>query len=245
MDRKTAVVTGASRGIGRACAIKLAQRGMNVVVNYNKSEKKALEVIDIIREFGVEAIAVKADISINKEVVGLFSQAMKHFGRVDILVNNVGIVEDSFIMMLSEDSLNRSMDINIKSYFYCCKQAALKMFKNKKGCIVNISSVSSRKALAGQSVYSATKGAINSMTAVLAKELSQFGICVNSIAPGFINTDMISSLSEDKKKEYLDMIPLGRFGEAEEVAELVSFLCEGRGSYITGQTFVIDGGLSI
>jgi 3-oxoacyl-[acyl-carrier protein] reductase len=243
--RQVAVVTGASRGIGRSCALKLAKSGFDVVVNYHSSEEKAMEVVNEIKSYGCEAIAIKADVSKSKEVQSMFKEVMSQFGRVDVLVNNVGIVEDSFIMMLSEDSFDRSIEINLKSYFYCCKQAALKMFKNKKGKIVNISSVSSIKGIPGQAVYSATKGAINSLTFVLAKELAQYGVQVNAVAPGFIDTDMLSSISEDKKNQYLSEIPLGRFGRPEEVGSLVSFLCQPESEYITGQVIVVDGGLNL
>ncbi|MFZ5988142.1 MAG: 3-oxoacyl-ACP reductase family protein [Bacillota bacterium] len=243
--KRVAVVTGASRGIGRACALRLARDGISIVVNYNNSPEKAMEVVEEIKKAGSESIAIKADVSSSKEVQALFRETINHFGQLDILVNNVGIVDDSFIMMLGDSSLDKSLSINLKSYFYCCKQAALKMFKQRRGKIINISSVSSIKGIPGQSVYSATKGAINSMTGALAAELAQYGIQVNAVAPGFIDTDMLNSVPEDKKKQYIDLIPLKRFGKADEVAETVSFLCSGNVDYITGQVIIIDGGLSI
>ncbi len=243
--RRVAIVTGASRGIGKACAIKLAEDGIDIVVNYNNSEEAATKVVEEIKKLGCDAIAVKADVSKNSDVKMLFKEAHNHFGRLDILVNNVGVVDDAFIMMFSDSSLERSLDINIKSYFYCCRQAALKMFKNKCGKIINISSVSSIKGLPGQSVYSATKGAIDSMTRVLAKELSVHGIQVNSVAPGFIETDMTSGMDLDMKNKYAELIPLKRFGTTEDVAEMVKFLCLEKCTYITGQVFIVDGGLSL
>ena len=229
---KTAIVTGASRGIGKACALRLAKAGMDVVVN-------------AIKEMGQEAVAIKANVSDRKEVGTLFREAYKQFGHIDVLVNNAGVVDDAYLLMLNMDSLDRSMDINVKGYFYCCQQAALKMFKQKSGKIVNVSSVSSKLALAGQSVYSATKGAVNSMTATLAKELAPYGIQVNAVAPGFIGTEMIEAIPEEKKAEYLKNIPMGRLGTVEEVAEVVNMLCSDASSYITGQVIVMDGGLSL
>ncbi|MGN0370138.1 MAG: SDR family NAD(P)-dependent oxidoreductase [Butyrivibrio sp.] len=242
---RVAIVTGASRGIGRACALRLAKEGIDVVVNYNSSEAAAMEVVNAIKDMGCDAIAVKANMSVQKDVSGMFREAFKHFGHIDILVNNAGVVDDAYLLMLNSDSLDRSLDINIKGYFYCCQQAALKMFKQKSGRIVNISSVSSKLALAGQSVYSATKGAVNAMTATLAKELAPYGIQVNAVAPGFITTEMIEAIPEEKREEYLKNIPMGRLGTVEEVAETVAMLCGPASSYITGQVIVMDGGLSL
>ncbi len=242
---KVAIVTGASRGIGKACALRLAKEGINVVVNYNSSEEEAMKVVEAIKAMGVDAIAVKANMSVQKDVSALFREAFKYFGHIDILVNNAGVVDDAYLLMLNADSLDRSFNINVKGYFYACQQAALKMFKQKSGRIVNISSVSSKLALAGQSVYSATKGAVNSMTATLAKELAPYGIQVNAVAPGFIATEMIEAIPEEKKEEYLKNIPMGRLGTVEEVAEVVNMLCSDASSYITGQVIVMDGGLSL
>ncbi len=242
---KVAIVTGASRGIGRACALRLAKDGIDVVVNYNSNEEEAMKVVNAIKDMGCDAIAVKANVANQKDVAAMFREAYKHFGHIDILVNNAGVVDDAYLLMLNNDSLDRSLDINIKGYFYCSQQAALKMFKQKCGRIVNVSSVSSKLALAGQSVYGATKGAVNSMTATLAKELAPYGIQVNAVAPGFITTEMIEAIPEEKKEEYLKNIPMGRLGKVEEVAEVVNMLCSDVASYITGQVIVIDGGLSL
>ena len=242
---KVAIVTGASRGIGRACALRLAKDGIDIVVNYNSNEAAALEVVDAIKAMGVNAIAIKANVADTKEITAMFREAFKYFGHIDILVNNAGVVDDAYLFMLNKDSVDRSLDINIKGYLFSAQQAALKMFKQKSGKIVNVSSVSSMMALAGQSVYSATKGAVNSMTATLAKELAPYGIQVNAVAPGFITTEMIDAIPEEKKEEYLKAIPMGRLGKVEEVAEVVNMLCSDVASYITGQVIVIDGGLSL
>lgn len=242
---KVAVVTGASRGIGRACALRLARDGMTVVVNYSHSAEAADAVVEEIKGAGGDAIAVRADVSDPAQVKELFKTVWKTYGQLDVLVNNAGIVRDEYLLMLTEGNLDACLDLNVKGYFYCAQQAVLKMFRKKSGVIINMSSVSSKMALAGQTVYSATKGAVNSLTQTMAKELAPYGIRVNAVAPGFIATEMIDALPSDKREEYLREVPLGRFGTAEEVANIVSMLAGDEASYLTGQTIVLDGGLSL
>ena len=245
MEDKVALVTGASRGIGRACAIKLGAEGYKVVVNYNSNDEAANEVVSLIKEAGGEAAAIKADVSKADEAKMLIRETVNTYGQLDVLVNNAGIVKDEFVLIMSEETINKCLDLNIKGYLYCTQQAVLKMFSKKQGVIINVSSVSSKLAVPGQSVYSSTKGAVNSMTATMAKELAPYGIRVNAVAPGFIATDMIDQLPEDKKEEYLNTIPLKRFGTAEEVAEMVAMLAGPACTYMTGQVIVLDGGLSL
>ncbi|MCR4617854.1 MAG: 3-oxoacyl-ACP reductase FabG [Lachnospiraceae bacterium] len=244
-DAKVALVTGASRGIGRACAIALGKAGYKVGVNYNSNEAAAQEVVKAIEDAGSEAIAIKANVSVLKEVQDMMRTLVKTYGKIDLLVNNAGIVKDEYVMMMNPDTIDQCLNLNIKGYLYSSQQAAVKMFSKKKGCIVNVSSVSSVLAVPGQSVYSSTKGAVNSMTATMAKELAPYGIRVNAVAPGFIATEMIEAIPEEKREQYLKDIPLGRFGTAEEVANAVVMLASDACSYVTGQVLVLDGGLSL
>ena len=242
---KVALITGSSRGIGKACALRLAEKGFDIAVNYNSNEEAAKKTGEEITALGRRAAAYNADTSDLKQVQDMFRAAFKELGSIDVLVNNAGVVNDAYLLMLSADSLQKSLDINIKGYFNCAQQAALKMMKNRSGRIINISSVSSVLSLAGQSVYSATKGAVNSMTATLAKELAPYGIQVNAVAPGFVETEMITAVPEEKLKEYLEAIPMKRFAKAEEIAEAVALLADNSLSYMTGQVLILDGGMSL
>lgn len=242
---KVALVTGASRGIGKACALKLAENGYDIAVNYNSREDLAQQAVSEIEALGRKAAAFKANTADLKQVQDMFRAVHKEFGRLDVLVNNAGVVDDAYLLMINEDSLTKSLDINIKGYIHCAQQAALKMMSKKQGVIINVSSVSSVLAVEGQSVYSATKGAVNSMTATMAKELAPRGIRVNAVAPGFIETEMLDAIPEDKKAEYLNAIPMHRLGKAAEVADVVAALCSEAFSYVTGQVIVLDGGLSL
>lgn len=240
-----ALVTGASRGIGRACAVALGKSGYTVVVNYNSNDAAAEEVAAEIRAAGSLAMIYKANVANAKEVKDMMRTIVKEYGHLDVLVNNAGIVKDEYVMMMTEDVIDGCLDLNIKGYLYCAQQAAVKMFSKKRGCIINMSSVSSVLAVAGQTVYSSTKGAVNSMTQTMAKELAPYGIRVNAVAPGFIATDMITQIPEEKREEYLTEIPLKRFGTPEEVANVVVMLASDACSYMTGQVLVLDGGLSL
>ena len=242
---KTALVTGASRGIGKAIALRLAKDGYDIAVNYNSNTEAAENTAKEIEALGVTAKIYKADTSKIDEVKAMFKDLRKDFGGLDVLVNNAGVVDDAYLLMIGQESLERSLAINIQGYINCAQQAALRMAGAKSGVIINISSVSSVIAVEGQTVYSATKGAVNSMTATMAKELAPRGIRVNAVAPGFVGTDMLKSIPEDLAEKYIESIPMKKFGTAEDVANVVASLCSDSFSYMTGQVLVLDGGLSL
>lgn len=242
---KVAIVTGASKGIGKACALRLARDGYSVVVNYSSSDAAANETLEQIKALGGDGMVYKANVSVLSEVKLMVREVFKAYGRIDVLVNNAGIVRDEYLLMMNPETLDKCFNLNVKGYFYCAQQVAVKMFKQKSGVIVNMSSVSSKFALPGQSVYSATKGAVNSLTQTLAKELGGYGIRVNAVAPGFISTEMIEAIPEETRNGYLEKVPLKRFGTADEVANLVSAIVSDQFAYVTGQVFVMDGGLSL
>ena len=244
-DNKVALVTGASRGIGKACALELARRGCDIAVNYCSNAEQAAKTVAEIEALGRRAVAYQADTADLYAVKQMFRAVVRDFGKIDILVNNAGVVDDAYLLLIREDSLCRSLDINIKGYFHCAQQAALKMLSKKQGVIINISSVSSVLAVEGQSVYSATKGAVNAMTAVMAKELAPKRIRVNAVAPGFFVTEMLDSIPDDLRQRYLNAVPMKRFGSADEIARTVCALCSDDFSYLTGQTIILDGGLSL
>lgn len=242
---KVAIVTGSSRGIGKACALRLAKNGFTVVINYSHSESEAKNVLNEIESFGGSGMIYRADVSKLDEVKAMMRDVSKTYGQIDVLVNNAGIVRDEYLLMLNPETLDKCFDLNVKGYFYCAQQAVLKMFRKKSGVVINMSSVSGILALAGQSVYSATKGAVNSLTQTMAKELAPYGIRVNAVAPGFIETEMLNALSDEKKQEYLNAIPMHRLGTVEDVANVVSMLASDAASYITGQIITVDGGISL
>lgn len=242
---KVAIVTGSSRGIGKACALRLAKDGFTVVINYSHSENEAKKVLEEVESFGGSGMIYKADVSKLDEVKAMMRDVSKTYGGIDVLVNNAGIVRDEYLLMLNPETLDKCFDLNVKGYFYCSQQAVLKMFRKKSGVVINMSSVSGILALAGQSVYSATKGAVNSLTQTMAKELAPYGIRVNAVAPGFIETEMLNALSDEKKQEYLNAIPMHRLGTVEDVANVVSMLASDAASYITGQIITVDGGISL
>lgn len=242
---KTALVTGGSRGIGKACALALAKDGYNIIINYSSNTDAAEAAVNEIKALGVDAICIKADISKNDEVRSLFKKINETTKQLDVLVNNAGIVKDQYLLMLDSATTEKCVNTNLIGYIYCSQHATLKMFRKKSGCIINISSVSAEIALPGQVIYSATKGAINSMTHTSAKELASYGIRVNAVAPGFVKTEMLDVLDDEHIKKYIDNIPLGKFAAVEDVANVVSFLCSEKASYITGQVITVDGGLSL
>jgi len=242
---KTAVVTGASRGIGRAVAIKLASLGANIILNYRSNIISVQEVIDVIEAVGGKAVAVQGDVSNFLDSEKIIKAAVENFGSIDILVNNAGITKDGLLMRMKEEDFDKVIDVNLKGTFNCIRHASTFMVKQRSGRIVNMSSVVGVAGNAGQVNYSASKAGVIGITKSAARELASRGITVNAVAPGFIQTDMTDALSEKVKGELIQGIPLKRFGKPEDIAELVSFLVSEGGSYITGQVINIDGGMVI
>jgi 3-oxoacyl-[acyl-carrier protein] reductase len=240
---KVALVTGASRGIGRAIALSLAEAGADVAVNYAGSEQAAAEVVSLIEGMGRKSLKVKANVASAAEVDDMFKQVLDVFGRLDILVNNAGITRDNLIMRMKEEEFDQVIDTNLKGVFHCLKAAARPMMKQRSGRIINISSVVASLGNPGQANYVAAKAGVIGMTKTAARELASRGITVNAIAPGFIATDMTDKLPEEMKQQLLQQIPLARLGQPEDIAKFVRFLASDDASYITGQTIHIDGGM--
>lgn len=240
---KTAIITGGSRGIGKACAIYLAKQGADIVFNYSNSSSMAEETADEIKNLGVKVLAVKADVKSSQDIDYLFNQALENFNSIDILVNNAGITRDTLLIRMKEEDWDTVLDINLKGVYLTCKAAAKHMMKKRQGRIINISSVVGITGNPGQANYAASKAGIIGFSKSIAKELAPRGILVNVVAPGFIDTDMTSVLGEKVKDNILSQIPLGRYGSPEDVAKLVTFLASDDNQYITGQVINIDGGM--
>jgi 3-oxoacyl-[acyl-carrier protein] reductase len=240
---QVAVVTGGSRGIGRAIAVALAQSGADVVIFYAGNHTAAEETVSEIQKAGRKGLALQVDVSKAEQVDNAFKQVLEEFGRVDILVNNAGITRDNLLMRMKEEDWDQVIDTNLKGVFLCTKAVTRAMIKQRRGRIINISSVVGVIGNPGQANYVAAKAGVIGFTKTMAKELASRGITVNAIAPGFIETDMTAVLDEQYKKAMLELIPLGRFGKAEDVAEAVKFLASDAASYITGQTLHVDGGM--
>ncbi|MGG0336493.1 3-oxoacyl-[acyl-carrier-protein] reductase [Priestia aryabhattai] len=243
LQGKVAVVTGASRGIGRAVAIELGKLGAKVVVNYSGNEAKALEVVDEIKGLGTDAIAVQANVAESDSVQAMIKEAISTFGSVDILVNNAGITRDNLLMRMKEDEWDDVINTNLKGVFLCTKAVTRQMMKQRAGRIINISSIVGVSGNAGQANYVAAKSGVIGLTKTTAKELASRNITVNAVAPGFIATDMTDKLNEEVQAEMLKQIPLASFGQPEDVANAVAFLASDASRYITGQTIHVDGGM--
>ncbi|MED3978087.1 3-oxoacyl-[acyl-carrier-protein] reductase [Priestia megaterium] len=243
LQGKVAIVTGASRGIGRAVAIELGKLGAKVVVNYSGSEAKALEVVDEIKGLGTDAIAVQANVAESDSVQAMIKEAISTFGSVDILVNNAGITRDNLLMRMKEEEWDDVINTNLKGVFLCTKAVTRQMMKQRAGRIINISSIVGVSGNAGQANYVAAKSGVIGLTKTTAKELASRNITVNAVAPGFIATDMTDKLNEEVQAEMLKQIPLASFGQPEDVANAVAFLASDASRYITGQTIHVDGGM--
>jgi len=245
LNSKTAIVTGAARGIGRAVALNLAESGVSLVLNYYQNEKAALGLVKEIDALGGRCVLVQGDVSNPGDAQKLIDSALENFNELDILINNAGINKDNLLIRMKEEEFQRVVDVNLLGTFYCTKYASKIMMKKRFGRIVNVSSVVGIAGNAGQSNYAASKAGIIGFTKSVAKELATRNITVNAIAPGYIKTDMTDRLSEEQKDRILSRVPLGRFGLPEDVANMVNFLISAKADYITGQVFRIDGGMEI
>ncbi|WP_377889258.1 3-oxoacyl-[acyl-carrier-protein] reductase [Alkalihalobacillus sp. R86527] len=242
-EKKSALVTGGSRGIGRAIALELASQGMNVAVNYAGSEAKANEVVDEIKAAGGNAIAIQANVGNMDEVQGMVKEVISEFGSLEVLVNNAGITRDNLLMRMKEQEWDDVINTNLKGVFNCTKSVTRQMMKQRYGRIINMASVVGVAGNAGQANYVAAKAGVIGLTKTTAKELASRNITVNALAPGFIETDMTDDLSEEVKSGMKGQIPLGRLGAAQDIAKAVKFLSSDDANYITGQTLHIDGGM--
>lgn len=245
LQGKCAVITGASRGIGREIALKYAKEGASIVLNYRNSETEALKLKEELDKLGSDTLIIKSNVSNFEEAEKLIKEAKETFGRVDILVNNAGITKDNLIMRMKEEDFDSVIDVNLKGAFNCLKAVTPIMVRQKSGKIINMSSVVGVIGNAGQVNYCASKAGLIGMTKSLAREIGGKNINVNAIAPGFIDTDMTKVLSEDQKKNIMSQVPLKRLGQAEDIANLALFLASNQSDYITGQVIHVDGGMAM
>jgi 3-oxoacyl-[acyl-carrier protein] reductase len=242
---KIAVVTGASRGIGRQIALTLAEKGATVIVNYNGSAAKAEEVVSEIQAAGGQAEAVQCNVSDFEKAAELMNYVVKKYGRVDILVNNAGITRDNLLMKMSEEDFDAVINTNLKGAFNCIRHISRQMLKQRSGRIINIASVSGVLGNAGQANYSASKAGVIGMTKAVARELASRGITANAIAPGFVDTEMTQVLADNVKEAAVEQIPMKRFGSTKDIANTVAFLASEEAGYITGQVICVDGGMAM
>jgi len=245
MAEKYALVTGASRGIGRGIALELAKKGYSVAINFSGNAEKAEEVAELVRSYGQKAITIQADVTLEKDVKEMIKTFIDQFGSIDVLVNNAGVTRDNLLMRMKEEDFDQVIDTNLKGTFLCMKAVSRYMMKQRSGKIINISSVVGLTGNPGQINYVAAKAGVIGMTKTAAKELASRNVLVNAVAPGFIDTDMTDQLPESVKDDIFKMIPLERLGRVEDVAKVVSFLASDAADYITGQVLKVDGGMAI
>ena len=242
---KTVLVTGGARGIGRGIAEKFAQNNYNIIINYNESHDLAMDFEKSLKDRGIMAMAIRADVSDAQQVKAMVDQAMDYFGKIDVLVNNAGIADMNLITDIKEEVWDRLFDVNVKGVFNCTQAVVKGMISEKAGRIINISSIWGIVGASMECHYSATKGAVIAFSKALAKELGPSGITVNTVAPGAVETDMIAPLGEDVFQQVREETPLGTLGRVDQIAETVFFLAEKSGSFITGQLISPNGGLVI
>jgi len=242
---KTVLITGASRGIGREIAIKFASEGYNIMLNYNNSETKAKTLAKQIEKLGVKCLLIKADVSVESEVVDMVNLALKEFGKIDVLVNNAGVALSKLFQLTTTDEIARVFGVNTFGVINCSKAIVPSMVSEKTGKIINISSIWGKVGASMETIYSASKGAVIAFTMALAKELAPSNISVNCVCPGVIDTDMLLEYSDDDKKELKEQTPLNRLGTPQDVANAVYFLASDNATFITGQVITVDGGFAL
>lgn len=245
LEGKTALVTGAAKGIGRAIALALAAEGAAVVVNYNGSREKAEQTAEEIRALGAESRVYQCNVADTEAAQTMIKEITAEYGRLDILVNNAGITRDNLIMKMSEEDFDAVISANLKGCFNTIKAVSRQMLKQRSGRIINITSVSGILGNAGQANYAASKAGIIGLTKTMARELASRGITVNAVAPGFVDTDMTQVLSDSVKEAAVSQIPLGHFGKPEDIANMVAYLASEKAAYVTGQIISVDGGMAI
>ena len=245
LDDKIALVTGSSKGLGKAIAIRLAERGVRVAVNYNTSPDAAGEVVKAITDAGGSAIAVKADVANLDQVVAMVKQVEEELGAVEILVNNAGIINDQLLMRMSDEAWRQVIDINLNGTFYCTRAVLRNMVRARWGRIINIGSVVGLRGNPAQTNYSASKAAIMGFTKALAKEVANRNITANVVTPGYFETETTAILTDEQKSRWLSVIPQGHFGEVDDVAHMVTYLADEKAKYITGQVISVDGGMAV
>ncbi len=242
---KTVIITGGSRGIGKACCLAFAKWGANIAFTYSKSKTEAQALAKEIEDLGVNCLSIQADVKDLAQCSAVIEETMKKFSRLDIIINNAGITRDKALFMMPKEDWQEVIDTNLGGVFNMSRAAITTLLKQKSGCIINMSSISGITGLARQVNYSASKAGIIGFTKALAKEVAGYGVRVNAVCPGFIETDMVAGLKEELKKEAVKTIPVKRFGQPREVADLCVFLASDSASYITGEAIKVDGGLAI
>jgi|TARA_B110000263_G_C15229519_1_gene473924 3-oxoacyl-[acyl-carrier protein] reductase len=246
INNKNALITGSSKGIGRAIAIELAKQGVNIVINYNRSHAEAESLrLELIKDHEVKAEIIKGDVSKKDDCKNIVSKTIELYGSLDILVNNAGIIDDSLLIRMNDDAWEKVLRTNLDSVFHCSKPALKSMLKNKWGRILNIGSVVGIRGNIGQANYAASKAGMIGFTKSLAKEVAKRNITVNTITPGYINTETVDVLKQEQKDNIMKWIPQGHFGEVEDIAYLAGFICSEKAKYMTGQVISVDGGMAI
>ena len=245
-NNKNALITGAAKGIGKAIALELAKQGNNIAINYNSSKKEAEELKQIIeKDYKVKAFIIQGNVSIKKDCYNIVETTISEFGSIDILVNNAGILDDNLMIRMSDEAWERVLRTNLDSIFYCTKPALKSMLKSKWGRILNIGSVVGIRGNIGQVNYSSSKAGMMGFTKSLAKEVATRNITVNTITPGYINTETVDVLKQEQKDTIMTWIPQGHFGEVEDISHLAGFICSEKAKYMTGQIISVDGGMAI